>query len=481
MVGPLIKEKLMTPEEFRAAAHDMVDWMADYMAGVEAQVVCPRLVPGDILARLPAAPPEQGEPITSIFADFQTLIVPGMTHWQHPSFFAYFPANSSPPSVLAEMLTATLGAQCMSWQTSPAATELEQRVMEWIREMIGLPENFSGVIQDTASTATLCALVTARERITAARGNDGGVADEGAFCVYCSSEAHSSVEKAVKIAGMARANLRKVAVDDAFAMRADALGEAIAADIAAGRQPVAVVAALGSTGSGAIDPLGSIGTLCTRHGIWLHVDAAWAGSALILPEHRAMLAGIESIDSFVFNPHKWLFTNFDCSVYFVRDTAALLGAFAIQPEYLKTREDVAVHNYRDWGIQLGRRFRALKLWFVIRSYGVEGLKARIADHIALAENLAACIDAAADFELLAPRSLALLCLRWHPPWCDDEDELDRLNATLMERVNDTGKAYLTHTRLGGRYTIRVSIGQTNTEARHVDALWQQLQEQAAAL
>jgi aromatic-L-amino-acid decarboxylase len=471
----------MTPDEFRAAAHEMVDWMADFMAGVEARAVRPDVAPGDILARLPAAPPEHGEAMAGIFADFEDIVLPGMTHWQHPSFFAYFPGNSSPPSVLAEMLTATLGAQCMSWQTSPAATELEQRLMEWLRDMIGLPAGFAGVIQDTASTATLCALLSARERVTAARGNEAGLADEGALCVYCSSEAHSSVEKAVKIAGMGRVNLRKIVVDESFAMRAQALAEAIEADIAAGRRPVAVVAALGSTGSGAIDPLGPIGAVCVRHGIWLHVDAAWAGSALILPAHRAMLDGIESADSFVFNPHKWLFTNFDCSAYFVRDADALLGALAIQPEYLKTREDAAVHNYRDWGIQLGRRFRALKLWFVIRSYGVEGLRARIAAHIALAADLADRIEASEDFELLAPRSLALLCLRWQPPGEDDEETLDRLNAALMERINDSGAAYLTHTRLGGRYAIRVSIGQTNTEARHVDALWQQLQDCAASL
>ena len=471
----------MTPDEFRAAAHDMVDWMADYMAGIEGRAVRPDVAPGDILARLPAAPPERGEALDGIFADFQDIVLPGMTHWQHPSFFAYFPANSSPPSVLAEMLTATLGAQCMSWQTSPAGSELEQRVMEWLRDMIGLPADFAGVIQDTASTATLCALLSARERVTASRSNEGGLADEGTLCVYCSSEAHSSVEKAVKIAGMGRANLRKIAVDDAFAMRADALAEAIEADIAAGCHPVAVVAALGSTGSGAIDPLGPIGEVCARHGVWLHVDAAWAGSALILPEHRAMLEGIDRADSFVFNPHKWLFTNFDCSAYFVRDPDALLGAFAIQPEYLKTREDAAVHNYRDWGIQLGRRFRALKLWFVIRSYGVEDLKARVAAHIALAADLAARIEASVDFELLAPRSLALLCLRWHPPGHDDEETLDRLNAALMERINDSGKAYLTHTRLAGRYAIRVSIGQTNTEARHVEALWRQLRDGAAAI
>jgi aromatic-L-amino-acid decarboxylase len=471
----------MTPDEFRAAAHELVDWMADYLGTVECYPVRARAAPGELLARLPEAPPEQAEPFARIFEDFRDLIVPGMTHWQHPSFFAYFPANSSPPSVLAEMLTATLAAQCMSWQTSPAATELEQRVMEWLRGMIGLPEGFEGVIEDTASTASLCAILSARERATGFRGNESGLGVEGALTLYCSSEAHSSIEKDARIAGLGSENVRKVPVDEAFAMRADALEAMIGADLAAGKRPVAVVAAIGTTGSGAIDPLPAIGEVCARHGVWLHVDAAWAGSALILPEQRHLGDGVEYADSFVFNPHKWLFTNFDCSAYFVRDPDTLQRTLSILPEYLKTREGEGVRNYRDWGLQLGRRFRALKLWFVIRAYGVEGLRERLRAHIAMAQRLARAVEAADDFELMAPAPLALVCLRYRPRGLDDERALDRLNEALIERVNDTGRAYLTHTRLGGRFAIRFSIGQTTTEQRHVDSAWRLLQDTARSL
>jgi aromatic-L-amino-acid decarboxylase len=470
----------MTPEKFRAVAHELVDWMADYLGSVESYPVRAQAAPGEVLARLPEGPPEEGEPMARIFADFRDLIVPGMTHWQHPSFFAYFPANSSPPSVLAEMLTATLAAQCMSWQTSPAATELEQRVMEWLRGLIGLPAGFEGVIEDTASTASLCAILSARERATGFRGNQGGLAGEGALTLYCTGEAHSSIEKDARIAGLGSENVRKVAIDRSYAMRADSLEAMIVADLAAGKRPVAVVAVLGTTGSGAIDPLREIGEVCARHGVWLHVDAAWAGSALILPEHRHLSDGVEYADSFVFNPHKWLFTNFDCSAYFVRDPEALVRTLSILPEYLKTREGEGVRNYRDWGLQLGRRFRALKLWFVIRAYGVDGLRERLRAHIAMAERLAAAIEAAEDFELMAPASLALLCLRYRPPGLD-EPALDQLNEALIERVNDTGRAFLTHTRLGGRFAIRFSIGQTTTEQRHVDSAWQLLQNTARVL
>ena len=471
----------MSPEEFRAAAHELVDWMADYMGEVERYPVRAQVAPGETLARLPAHPPAQGEPFARIFDDFRTLVLPGMTHWQHPSFFAYFPANASPPSVLAEMLTATLGAQCMSWQTSPAATELEQRMMSWLAEMIGLPAGFEGVIQDTASTATLCALLCARERATGFAANEHGVGAGARLTVYCSAECHSSIEKGVTVAGMGRASLRKIAVDDAFAMRADALHAAIRADLDAGLTPAAVVAAIGTTGSSAIDPLAAIADICRRTGAWLHVDAAYAGSALLLPEKRWMIEGIEHADSFVFNPHKWLFTNFDCSAFFVRDPQHLVRTLAILPEFLRTREGDAVHNFRDWGLQLGRRFRALKLWFVIRSYGVEGLRERIGAHIDMAQRLARAIEASGDFELLAPVPLALLCLRYRPRGIDDEAALDRLNQQLMEAVNDSGTAYLTHTRLAGRFAIRFSIGQTTTEWRHVEAAWRALNEAAHAL
>ncbi|MEE8545506.1 MAG: pyridoxal-dependent decarboxylase [Alphaproteobacteria bacterium] len=470
----------MDSQEFREHAHAFVDWMADYLADVEQYPVRAQVEPGEIAARLPAAPPEEAEPMARIFADFRDLIVPGMTHWQHPGFFAFFPANSSPPSVLAEMLTATLGAQCMIWQTSPAATELETRVLEWLRRMTGLPEGFVGVIQDTASTATLCAIITARERATGFAANEAGLGAVEELTVYCSEEAHSSVEKDVKIAGLGRRSLRLIACDDDFAMAPDALEQAIEADLAAGRKPACVVATLGTTGVGGFDPLRPLGEICRRHGIWLHVDAAWAGSALILARERWMIDGVEYVDSFVFNPHKWLFTNFDCSAYFVRDAEALTRSFEIMPEFLKTAEDDRVYNYRDWGIPLGRRFRALKLWFVIRAYGVEGLRRRISAHLEAARELADEVAAADDFEVLAPVKLALVCFRYRPDGVD-EGALDGLNQRLLERLNASGALYLTHTRIRGAYAIRLVVGQTTTRREHVRAAWRTIQETARAL
>ncbi|MBI4635947.1 MAG: aspartate aminotransferase family protein [Candidatus Rokubacteria bacterium] len=471
----------MNTEEFRRHAHAFVDWMAEYLDRVETYPVRAQTKPGEIAARLPASPPDHGEPIERIFTDFTRDLLPGITHWQHPSFFAYFPANSSPPSVLAEMLTATLGAQCMLWQTSPAATELETRVLDWLRQMLGLPEGFAGVIQDSASSAILCAILTARERATGWRVNEEGLGAVERLTVYCSTETHSSTEKDVKVAGLGRRNLRKVAVDDAFAMRADALEAAIREDLAAGARPICVVATLGTTGVGAMDPLRALGQVCRRHGVWLHVDAAWAGSALVLPEHRGMLDGIELVDSFVVNPHKWLFTNFDCSAHFVRDPEALVRTLAILPEYLKTREQSQVIDYRDWSVQLGRRFRALKLWFVIRAYGVDGLRRMVAAHIDLAREVEAWIGAAPDFELMALRSLALLNFRYRPQGVGDPAELDRLNERLLEALNDSGELYLTQNRVRGTFAIRLAIGQTATRRHHVEAAWKKIQETARAL
>ncbi len=469
----------MDSEEFRSHAHAFVDWMADYSANVGSYPVRAQVEPGAIAARLADAAPETGESMEAIFADFERVVMPGITHWQHPSFFAYFPANASPPSVLAEMLTASLGAQCMLWQTSPAATEMETRVLDWLRQMIGLPVGFAGVIQDTASAATLCALLTARERHTNWRSNETGLAGGEVFTAYCSAEAHSSVEKAARIAGLGAANLRKIAVDERFAMRADALEAAIHADLEAGRTPLFAVATLGTTGSSGFDPLQRIGEVCAGQGIWLHVDAAWAGSALVLPEHRWMIEGVEHAESFVFNPHKWLFTNFDCSAYFVRDAAALVRTFEILPEYLKTPEAGRVTDYRDWGIPLGRRFRALKLWFVLRSYGVEGLRAAIQAHIDMAHALARQIDAAPDFELLVPPVLSLLCFRYRPAGAADA-ALKTLNQRLLNALNDSGALYLTQTRINGDLAIRFAIGQTATEPRHVEAAWARIQETARA-
>ena len=462
---------MMTIQEFRAYAHELVDWMADYLLEVEHFPVRPTQAPGDITRQIPLHPPPDGEPFAAIFADFRNTIVPGMTHWQHPSFFAYFPANNSPPSILAEMLTATMGAQCMSWATSPAATELEGRMMQWLGEMTGLPPSFTGVIQDTASTATLCAMLTAREHRTGFRVNAEGFPPGRPFAVYASTETHSSVERAVKIAGIGAAALRKLPVDERFAMVPEELERAITRDIAQGVEPLCTVATIGTTGSTAIDPLKRIGEICARYGIWLHVDAAYAGTALLLPEKRWMIDGIELADSFVFNPHKWMFTNFDCSAYFVKDAGSLVRTFEILPEYLKTPEEGRVDNYRDWGIQLGRRFRALKLWFVIRSFGVEGLRRRIRSHLAFAQSLSRNIGEEPDFELLAPVPLAAVCFRYHPAGTDDAATLDRVNSALLEDLNRSGRLFMTHTRLMGRFALRLVASQTNVTQQHVDAAW----------
>jgi aromatic-L-amino-acid decarboxylase len=469
----------MRPDEFRRHAHALVDWMADYLRDVGTLPITPDVAPGDIRSRLPTVPPLDAEPFETLFDDFRSIVVPGMTHWNHPGWFAYFPCNNSPPSILGEMLTATIGAQGMSWATSPAATELEQVVMGWLRQMIGLPDGFTGVIQDTASTATLVALLTARERATGGRSGAAGLpADGPPLTVYASREAHSSVDKGVKLAGYGLERLRHIETDDAHALRPDALAAAMAADRAAGFRPGCVVATVGTTSSTAIDPLRPIAELCRRHGAWLHVDAAYAGAAAIVPELRPLFDGMEQADSIVFNPHKWLLTNFDCTAYFVRDPAALLATFQTAPEYLRTAYDDNVVNFRDWGIQLGRRFRALKLWFVIRSYGVEGLRALIRRHVALARELAGWIEADPEFELMAPVPFGLVCFRWRPGG-RTEDELDALNARLLAAVNADRRRHLTHTRLDGRYVIRLVVGQRTTEREDVVAAWEAVRAAAA--
>ena len=471
----------MDIETFRAEAHRMVDWMADYLAGVETYPVRAQVKPGEIAAALPGEPPLQPEPMARIFEDFERDVMPGITHWQHPSFFAYFTANSSPPSVLAEMLTATLGAQCMLWQTSPAATEMETRVLDWLRQMTGLPEGFTGVIQDSASGAILCAILTAREKATDWAVNRAGLKAVPRLTAYTSGETHSATEKGVKIAGLGAENLRIVPVDDGFSMRPEALEAMIREDIAAGAKPAIVVASLGATGVGAVDPLRPIGEICRKYGIFLHVDAAWAGSAWILPETRWMFDGIEYVDSLVFNPHKWLFTNFDCAAHYVRDPDDLIKTLTILPEFLKSREQGQVIDYRDWSVPLGRRFRALKLWFVIRSYGVDGLQAMIREHIGLAEAFETWVQGDASFELVAPRSLALVTFRYRPDGGTDEAHLDALNERLVNALNDSGSVYVTQTRVRGRYAIRFNIGQTWTERRHVEAAWSVIRETAREL
>ncbi len=470
----------MHPDDFRRHAHQLVDWMADYLRDVGQLPITPAVRPGDILRRLPTSPPEKEEPFPRLFQDFLDIIMPGMTHWNHPGWFAYFPANNSPPSVLAEMLTATLGAQCMSWATSPAATELEQQTMDWLRQMVGLPGDFVGVIQDTASTATLVALLSARERATHhAAGLVGLAGTASRLTVYASTEAHSSVDKGVKLAGYGLEQLRRVPVDARYAMRPDALGRMLAADIEAGLVPACVVATVGTTSSTAVDPIRRIAEICRRHDVWLHVDAAYGGAAAIVPELRPLFDGVEQADSFVFNPHKWLLVNFDCSAYFVRDRETLLRTFQVTPEYLRTADDPQVVNFRDWGIQLGRRFRALKLWFVIRSYGLDGLRALVRKHVALAQELAGWVEADSAFELMAPVPLGLVCFRYRPAGLPaDDPRLDDLNGALLARVNATRRVHLTHTRLGGRYVIRMAIGQLGTEREHVVEAWRLVREAA---
>jgi len=467
----------MDNAEFRRHGHDFVDWLADYMENIEDRPVMSRLNPGEVKSRIPVEAPAQAEPMDRIFDDFKNIILPGITHWQHPGWHAYFPANNSPASVLGEMLTAGLGVQGMVWQTSPAAAELEDAVLEWLRKMLGLPEGMSGVIQDTASTATLCALLSAREKATDFESNEKGL--ERGLTVYASREAHSSIEKGVKIAGYGRQNLRLIPTDAEFAVLPAKLEAAIGEDKTRGLRPACVVATLGTTSTTAVDPLRAVGEIARRHGVWLHVDAAYAGTAAILPEMRWMLDGAEYMDSFVFNPHKWMLTNFDCSAYFVKDPGPLLRTFEVHPEYLKTGVDPYVKNYRDWGIQLGRRFRALKLWFVIRSYGVDGLQAFVREHIRLAKLFESRVEAEPGFELMAPVRFGLVCFR-----LDDgraPDAMNRVNRELLDRLNATGKVYLSHTVVNGKFTLRMVIGQRMTEERHVRAAWELIRTTAAGL
>jgi aromatic-L-amino-acid/L-tryptophan decarboxylase len=471
---------MIDSDEFRKYAHEFVDWMADYLERVGEYPVKSPVKPGEIFQQIPDEPPVIGESMDDIFTDFQKIILPGMTHWQSPNYFAYFTANSSYPSILGEMLTSTMAAQCMNWETSPAAAELEEKVMNWLRDMIGLPEEFTGVIQDTASTATLVALLTARERFSQYRINDEGYGDHR-FRIYCSMEAHSSIEKAVKMAGIGRENLVKIPVDDSLAIIPEKLQQAIDKDLRKGFEPLCVIAALGTTGTLAVDRLKPLTEICQKNKIWLHVDAAFAGTAQVLPEYRWMIDGIEDVDSYVFNPHKWMFTNFDCSAYFVKDSEALIRTFEILPEYLKTRTRGQVNDYRDWGVQLGRRFRALKLWFVIRDFGVEGIKEKVKQHLDWSGELAAKIEESSDFEMHRPQNLTLVCFRYRPEGISNPVDLNTLNEELMQKLNESGKIFITHTRVRGLVTLRMVVAQTRVTRDHVNRAWELIKETAREL
>ncbi len=469
----------MSPEEFRRHGHAVVDWIADYRARIESFPVLSRVQPGEIRAKLPANPPAQGEPFDQILADIDRIVLPGITHWQSPNFYAYFPSNSSGPGVLGDLLSSGLGVQGMLWSTSPACTELETHVLDWLVPMLGLPEKFlsssagGGVIQDTASSASLCALLAARERATHFASNTKGC--NGRLIAYCSTQTHSSLDKAMKIAGMGSDNLRHIPVDVNFAMRADALAQQIAADIKAGLVPCFVCATVGTTSSCAVDPVREIARVCGEHKLWLHVDAAMSGTAALCPEFRSIHDGVEFADSYTFNPHKWMFTTFDCNCFYVADRKHLIQTLSILPEYLRNQatESGAVIDYRDWHIQLGRRFRSLKLWFVIRHYGVEGLQYHIREHVRLAQQFVGWVRGDARFELAAPATLNLVCLRLRSGDAD--------NQQLMDRLNASGDLYLTHTKLDGKFTLRMCIGQTNTEARHVERAWERIQQETAKL
>ncbi len=466
----------MDKETFRRYGHEMVDWIADYIEeDVEDYEVKPSVSPGEIREQLPDSPPQQGEDMEDVWEDFQDIIMPGVTHWQHPGWFAYFPANNSPASILGELMSAGLGVQGMVWATSPAAEELEEQVLDWVRQMLGLPEDFTGVIQDTASTATLVALLSAREHATDYNANYEGVPDD--LKVYASEETHSSIEKGTRLAGYGNKNMVDVGTDDEFALKPEELRESIKRDRKKGKKPACVVATIGTTSSTAIDPLSEIGEICREEDIWLHVDAAFAGTAAVLKEKRDLLDGSKYADSFVFNPHKWMGVNFDCSAYFVRDPEALIKTMTINPEYLKTAQDDEVNNYRNWGIQLGRRFRALKLWFVLRDYGIEGLREMVREHIDLAEEFKEWIVASDRFELLAPVSVSLVAFRWNDG-SYSEEKLNEINRQLLKEVNDSGEVYLTHTELDGKFTIRLVVGQRTTENRHVEKARRIIQEAA---
>ncbi len=464
-------------EEFRRAGYRAVDWIAEYLSHPEDYPVLSRVAPNQLKAALPKHAPESGEPIDRILEDYERLIVPGITHWNHPGFFAYFSITGSAPGILGELLSAALNVNGMLWQTAPAATELEEVAVDWLRQLLGLPDGFEGVIMDTASVSSLCAIAAARHALTDLQIRERGMSGRDGLPLlrlYTSEQAHSSIEKAALVLGLGRRGVCKIPTDGEYRMRADALERAIREDRAASRRPFCVVATVGTTSTTSVDPLPEIAELCRRERLWLHVDAAYAGSAAIVPEHRHLLDGCDEAASIVVNPHKWLFTPIDCSVLYTTRPETLTGAFSLVPEYLRTGWEGEVRNYMDWGVSLGRRFRALKLWMVLRSFGADGLAERIRQHIQLAQRFASWVDAHPEFERLAPAPLSLVCFRAHPSSLTGRGDaaLNGFNQTLLERLNATGEVYLSHTELGGRYTLRLAIGNLRTTERHVARAWE---------
>jgi aromatic-L-amino-acid/L-tryptophan decarboxylase len=469
-----------TSAELRAALEQAAGWIARYLDDVDRLPVMARVEPGDIAAALPAHPPAHGESLEAILADVDRVLVPGLTHWNHPGFMAYFGISGSPPGILGETIAAALNVNAMLWRTSPAATELEQVTLRWLAELTGLPTDWFGQITDGASSSTLYALAAAREaagldiRTRGIAGRD----DLPPLRVYASAEAHSSIEKACIVLGFGREGLVKIETDTDYRMRPDALRAAVGADVRAGRRPVAVVATVGTTSSTSIDPVAAAADVCAEHGMWLHVDAAYGGSAAVVPSLRHVLDGCERADSLLVNPHKWLLTPMDCSVLYTSRPDDLRAAFSVIPEYLRTDDQDAV-NLMDYGVALGRRFRSLKLWMVLRAYGADGLAAIIAGHVELAQRLEAAILAEPGWELLAPVPFSTVCFRHNPGVGGDEADLRRRNEAILERVNATGRVFISHTQLGGRYALRVAIGNLATSAEHVDRAWDLLRSGAA--
>ena len=466
----------LPPEEFRALAHELADWMADYLAGVGDLPVSPDVRPGDVRAALPAEPPEVAESMESVLADFRDIIVPGLTHWNHPGFFGYYAITGSAPGILGEMLAAALNVNAMVWHSSPAATELEEVTTDWLRQLLGLPAEFDGVINDTASSSSLYALAAARD-VAYPDAHEKGLFGQSAGRVYASDQTHSSIEKGVLTLGFGQDGYRAIPSDAEFRMRPDALRSAIEADIAIGVRPVAVVATLGTTSSSSLDPVADIAQVTREFGIWLHVDAAYAGPAAIVPELRPLLAGWQHADSIVVNPHKWLFTPVDCSVLFCRRPERLVRAFSIVPEYLTAPHGGGARNLMDYGVSLGRRFRSLKLWFVLRAFGREGIIERLRAHVAMAQDFAAWIDESEHWMRVAPTPLSTVAFRFVARGAD-AGELDRANLRILESVNSSGEVLLTHTELGGRVALRLSIGNLRTTPAHVRRAWQLLQDAA---
>ncbi|MFS8637102.1 MAG: pyridoxal-dependent decarboxylase [Gemmatimonadota bacterium] len=470
----------MDPEAFRRHGHAVVDWIADYLADPTRWPVFPRVAPGSVRAALPAFPPSRPEPMEEVLADFERLIVPATTHWNHPGFMAYFAITGSGPGILGEMLAAALNVNAMLWRTGPAATELEEVALDWLRQLIGLPEGFEGTINDTASSSTLYALAAAREAAGLGVRQSGlaGRPELPRLRVYCSAEAHSSVDKAVLTLGLGLDGLVRVPTDAEHRMDVAALERAIADDRARGIRPIAVVATVGTTSTTAIDPVPAIAEVCERERLWLHVDASYGGSLAIVPEYRSVLAGCDRADSFVINPHKWLFTPADCSALYTRRPEVLRAAFSLVPEYLKTNEAPEVRNLMDYGVALGRRFRALKLWFVLRYFGTEGIANRLREHVRLARLFASLVDESEDFERLMPVPMSVVVFRYRPAGAD-EAELEALNAALLERLNATGEVFLSHTRVNGKFALRLAIGNLRTTESHVRRVWELARSLAA--